>query len=417
MTSEYSPLDDVIDLRKYISLLLAKKWWIIAVTLVFALFGFGLTRVLPEKYQSTSIAAVTQTRNQLNFDPRIETIYDFSLNYQSYATLAESDSIILELFNSIADDISEIEDVPELRGLLDAEVRSDLILLNVQASDPVVAENVANLWVEIFVNQANRVYGSQDAEQITFFETQMADAQSQWNAASQSLVEFQARNRENILHNQLNALNGSMAELLYEQQSNQILLRDILGLISQLEALPANQPASQALQVSALLLQNRAYGTLSAEELSVNPLQVQVGTAETTLTIGDQILQLDALRRVVDDQLVDVIDQLAVLEPQITENQKLLQETITEKERLTQTESVSQETLLALSRKVDESRISSADTSGQVRLASYALPSREPVFPSTLLFTAAAGAVGFILAVVGVIFFSWWRLPKAPEQD
>jgi LPS O-antigen subunit length determinant protein (WzzB/FepE family) len=91
MTSEYSPLDDVIDLRKYISLLLAKKWWIIAATLVFALFGFGLTRVLPEKYQSTSIAAVTQTRNQLNFDPRIETIYDFSLNYQSYATLAESD--------------------------------------------------------------------------------------------------------------------------------------------------------------------------------------------------------------------------------------------------------------------------------------------------------------------------------------
>jgi len=56
-------MDDVIDLRKYLNILLDHKWLIIGFTLVSALLGFGFASLLPRKYEATSIVAITQSRN------------------------------------------------------------------------------------------------------------------------------------------------------------------------------------------------------------------------------------------------------------------------------------------------------------------------------------------------------------------
>ncbi len=423
MKYEYPPQDDIIDLRKYINLLLARKWWIIGIALLGALLAFGLASILPKQYQATSIAAVTKSRNELTFDPRIETITDASLNYQSFAALALSDTVVEELFKSLETLPPEITDPLSLRGLLSTEVNTDLILLSARNGDPVSAQTIANKWVEIFVHQANSVYSTMDSAQITFFEDQLNDAKEMLAQANAAMIEFQSRNRETILANQLSALQNSLGVYLDRQQSGEILLQDIRSLTEQLRAQQPDQPAAQSLLFSVLLLQNRAYaertpsiansGSSSSTTSQQNSqVQIQVSAADpNTPSVQGQIQQLAALEDVVQTQLDTFSAQITDLEPQIITIQQELEEALSEKDSLKREQGVAQETYTTLARKVEETRIASADTSGQVRLASYAIPDDDPVFPSRLLMTLIGGAAGFFLAVMAVLLLSWWWEP------
>jgi uncharacterized protein involved in exopolysaccharide biosynthesis len=430
MTYEYPPQDDIIDLRKYIKLLLARKWWILGIAFLGALLAFGFASLLTRQYQATSIAAVTKSRNEIQFDPRIETVTDASLNYQSFAALALSDSIVEELYQSLETLPPEISNPLDLRERLSTEVNTDLILLTAQNGDPISAQTIANQWVEIFVRQANSIYNTMDSSQITFFEQQFQDAKGVLDQTNSAMVEFQSRNRETILSNQLNALQTSLGVYLDRQQSSEILLQDIRSLTEQMEALQPDQPAAQSLLFSVLLLQNRAYaertpaiarsGTSSSvDSQDTTPVQIQVSAADPSApSVNEQIQLMAALEDVVQTQLDSLATLISDLEPQIIAIQQELEATLAEKDSLKREQSVAQETYTTLARKVEETRIAAADTSGQVRLASYAIPDDDPVSPRRLLMTLVGGAAGFFFAVVAVLLLSWWREPvQTPVEE
>lgn len=414
MTIEYLPQDDVIDLRKYLNILIANKWWLIGATLLFAVLGFGFATLLPSSYEATAIAAVTQARNQLRFDPRIETISEPDVNYQTFATLAVSDTVVKDLYDSLERLPRDVDSPQTLRKRLEARVQSDLVLLTVSTRDPELSELIANQWVELFVLKANQIYSTQDQSQIQFFDTQLADARQELDNANTAMVEFQARNRELILNDQLKALQNSLAVFLENQQSSQVLLRDIRSLVSQFESQPADEPATQSMQFSVLLLQNRAYSEVTLDGMTpANNLQVQLtNSLEGAPTVQNQVQQLEALENVIEEQLTNLNQQISDLEPQITNTQRELQVALAEKDDLTRNLNVAQETYTTLARKVEETRIASQDTSGAVRLASYSLANDEPAGIGRLIITAAAGAAGFFISVVVILMIAWWRTPE-----
>jgi uncharacterized protein involved in exopolysaccharide biosynthesis len=134
--------------------------------------------------------------------------------------------------------------------------------------------------------------------------------------------------------------------------------------------------------------------------------------------VQDQIVLLAALEDVVQSQIESLSDLISNLEPQITTTQQELEATLSEKDSLKREQSVAQETYTSLARKVEETRIAAADTSGQVRLASYAIPNDDPVFPSRLLMTLVGGIAGFFFAVITVLLLSWWQEPApAPASS
>jgi uncharacterized protein involved in exopolysaccharide biosynthesis len=406
MTTEYVPMDDVIDLRKYINILLKKIWWIIGFTVGFGLLGLALAFLLPNTYQATAIAAITQARNELRFDPRIQTVNEFDLNYQSFATLATSDTIIQELYESLGLDPEQVSSPQALRSSLEAEVRSDLIIFNVSDNDPVMAAEIANQWLDIFILTANQIYNTQSQGQILFFETQLTDASVELDQAQNALAEFESRNRESFYNNRLTALRSSLTTYTDRQQSLQILQRDLASLLSQLEAQPAGQPAPISVQYSVLLLQNRAYQDSSTSA----DVQVQItDNGENSPTIGAQIQQMQALVDVVNNQLEELDQLVSDLEPQIQETQMLLQQTLNEKDNLNQSLTIARSTYNTLANKVEEARIAAQDTSGQVRLASNALPPRKSSSPGLVLLVAAGAAFGFLLSTVGILLLAWWR--------
>lgn len=405
MTTESAPVDTIFDVRKYVHILVKNVWWIVAFTVGFAILGVVVALLFPDSYRATAIAAVTQARNELRFDPRIETVTDFDLNYQSFTTLATSDTIIQELYNSLNPDPEVFATPQELRDNLAAEVRSDLILFTASADDPEMAAEIVNEWLSIFVLSANQIYNTQNQDQILFFETQLADARSELDQSQELLADFEARNRESFFSNRLSALRDSLTTYTDRQQSLLILQRDLASLIDQLGAQPSSQPAPISVQYSVLQLQNRAY-----QDTSVADVQVQISdNGENSPTIGAQTQQLQALVEVVAGQLEELDSSITDLEPQIQETQMLLQQTVNEKENLTQNLSIARSTYNTLANKVEEARIAAQDTSGRVRPASTALPPIRSSAPGLALLLIAGAAIGFLLSTVGVLLLSWWR--------
>ena len=70
---EASSLEEEIDLRPYIEALIKGWKWIVGAGLIVAIAAFGMSSLLPSTYEATSLVAITETRQNIQFDPRIQT--------------------------------------------------------------------------------------------------------------------------------------------------------------------------------------------------------------------------------------------------------------------------------------------------------------------------------------------------------
>jgi uncharacterized protein involved in exopolysaccharide biosynthesis len=100
---------------------------------------------------------------------------------------------------------------------------------------------------------------------------------------------------------------------------------------------------------------------------------------------------------------------LAGLEPQLLLLQQQKQEAETKYNRLLRDQTVAGETYIALAHKVEEERITSADTNSGARLASEAAVPRKPVDRSRLVVAAIAVFAGLIVSSAIVFVFHWFQ--------
>ncbi len=402
-------MEETIDLRVYIAILL--KYWkeILGATLVAALVALVISFLLPPTYEATALITVAKPRYVMQFDPRIETLYNIQPAYKAYPELATSDEVLQELLARLNPRPEKVETLQALREMVQAKSGADpsVIRLTVRYRDPETAAHIANLWAEIFVRRANEIYGTEAQSQLQFYQQQLERAKAELTAAEEALVEFQARNRESVLQNQLNSYRQMQADYLTDQRQIAYIVQDIQGLREQLSRQPADQPATLADQLTALFLEIKAFNAHASA-----PIQLQVDSAATLSekSLPEQIAFLDDLVRVLERKSAEIDARLAELEPQILALQQELQQVRTEEDRLIRARDVARETYMTLARKVEEARIAAEDAStGEVRLASQAAPPEKPTSPRKLLNTAVAGVLGLMLAVFGAFGVEWWR--------
>lgn len=400
-------MEEEIDLRPYVELLLRNWVWIVGGAMLAAVVAFGLTSLIPPTYEATALVAVTEPRQRVQFDPRFETVDD-NRPLQAYPELATSDELLQNALTEMAPPLDDVTDLQQFRQMVEARSGSDpsLVRLTARYSDADGAARIVNTWAELFVAWANEIYGDQNGEQVDFFESQLEQAAAELKTAEQALIDFQAHNRVGIVNNQLNSLSELQAQYLKDQNSVVFLIQDIQGLRDQLATQSDGDSVTFADQLTALFLQIKAFNAQAA-----TPLQLQVSAAESFAdkNRGEQIAFLEGLVGTLESRSVQTEERLAELEPQILGLQQQKREMETESERLIRNRDVAQETYTALARKVEEERITSQDTSSGVRLASQAAVPVEPVGPRRLLNTVVAGGLGLMLGVFSVFIKGWWR--------
>lgn len=405
-------MEEEINLRQYVKTLIRYWKWIVGVAVIAAITALAVALVMPRTYKATALVIVTRPRYILQFDSRLQTVYNVQPAYKVYPELATSDGVLQALLNPSNNPSENIKTLQDLRGMLSAKVGADpsIVRLVASSSDPAQAAHMANAWAKVFVAWANEMYGDQDTEQVRFFESQLQRAQTELEAAEQALIEFEAQNPALLLKNQLDSSSRLQAEYLAEQRDIAHTIQDVQGLRNQLTEHPGGAPAL-ADQLTALFLQLKSFNAQANA-----PLQFQIPEvgAFSNQTAEEQVVWLDSLSKTLAAKSAEIDTQLVKLEPQILDLQQQLRAANTSEERLIRARDVARETYLTLARKVQEVRIASQDVGDPARLASEAAVPEQPAGPRKILIVTAAAALGLTLAVIGVFIIEWWREGTSP---
>jgi succinoglycan biosynthesis transport protein ExoP len=402
-------MEDEIDLRAYIEVLLRHWKWIAGLALAAAVVALVVSLLLPRTYQASSVVFVTQPRYQIQFDPRFDTQEGVPA-YKAFPTLATSDGILQSVVeNYVPSTESGIDEwtLNTLREMVEATSEGDpsLVVLRVTSQSPRDAAAIANLWADTLAKQGNELYGQGEGD-VVFFEAQVQQAQEALDQAETALVEFQARNQASIVSAQLDSLRQAQTDYLADQRAVTYIIQDIEGLHAQLAEQTSGQPLSLADSLTALFLQIKAF---NAEAYTPVQLQLQSSTDLSDKSIQEQIAFLDDLVTTLQAKSTENDNHLAELEPQILALQKQLQEIYMESDQLTRTRDLARDTYVTLTRKLDEARISAQETNGMLQAGSYASEPEEPVGPRRLLSVAMAGMLGLMVGVFGAFFLEFWR--------
>ena len=400
-------MDDVIDLRTYIGALLKHKYWIVGLALVAAAAGLIASLLSRPVYEATALVAVIAPSYTMQFDPRVQTTTDVSRPYKAYPALATSDGVLAALIDELGADLgSGTWTLTNLRKHLDAGNAADPSIVELQArfDDPARAATAANRWATLFVDRTNDLYG-QDLRDLSFFETQLAEAQAVQSRAEQDLIAFQARNQAAILQARLDSQQDTMQEYLTHTLSLRLIVQDARSLQERLSAQDLASRGSLGDDLASLLLE------LDALNRGSLPIQLQISGQQglTERTVGEQIAFLESLVKALEKKQATLESETKALEPSILQLQEKVQQASVEQDRLVTARSLAEETFVTLSRKAAEARIEAQNTVGDVRIASQAVAPSRPVSPRKALNTAIGGALGLIVGIAGALAIEYWQ--------
>ena len=402
--------EDYIDLRVYVRTLLRYWLLIVGAVILAAVTAFIVSSLMPPSYEAESVVLITEPRYLMRFEPRFETMQGWEPAYQAFPVLAASDAIlqgVVDAYTPTADAGIEAWTLKALKSMTEASSEGDpsLVALKVTSSSPADAAGIANAWAALLVQRGNAIYQNGDQD-VAFFEAQAAAAQTELSEIEKALVAFEGENEHAILNAQYQSLQRSQSDYLADQRMIAYLVQDLKGLQSQMAQQPGTQIASLADDLTTLYLQIKAFNA----DATV-PIQMQINTAESLSkkSVTEQIDDLMFLSETLETKSDEIDGRLEALEPQILALQGRLQAIETERARLTRRRDLTEETYMALARKLEEARIAAQEEGGILQVGSRAAVPETPTGPRRLLNTALAGVLGGMVAVGGVLILDWWQ--------
>jgi len=386
-------VDDEIDLRVYINVVL--RYWrlIVAIALLTAV-GAGVASILK------SISQV----------PQYEAVALVATDKEG---LAISETVLLQLQSSLAADLS----LDELRNMLSVETIDNtppIIQLKVRSDDPELAAEIANWWANLFVMATNEVKTIKQNElaklailteqakiteggQLAELRSLLGEYAPNEREAAEETINGLARNNNHILiQAQLNSLTAVYSDLLSQQHDITVITRDIQGFQALLASQPAEAPATLADSLTAILLQFKIFNDDSSkQENAPKDLMLQFSSAESLSdkTAGELLALLDELLLTIQEKSNKIKESLAQLESDIADTNTVLQ--------------------------VEQARMTSQFSSERVEIVSKAtVPQNEvPVNSRTLTNIALATVVGIMIGLGIAFFIEYWRQDPKPTEE
>lgn len=433
--------DDEIDLGQYLRVLFRHWPLVIGLAALGALAALGVSFVQPRLYEARAVVAVTKPQAVLNLQS--PGLPDLAPTTKALIALATSDDVLAALGASpaLASVPAEERTAGALREWLTAEAGADpsLLVLKVRARDPGEAAAVANAWADVVISRGREVYGL-DQGGAAYFEARLADADANLARAEASLAAFQARSELNVATARLNALLADERTYLAEKQSVARIAADVESLRKKLSAYRPDVQVAPADELTALLLQMRAYDSQAAATAGQATAPVQIGRDDSdrgspvaaVVVAGSQAnspvqLQVGGTGALSGRRAGELLDSLRSLSeglsarssgaqarldelvPQIKVLQGQVQQLKNEEDRLTLARDVARDTYQAVARKVQETQ----GVNNQVLVASRALPPDRPASSGRALMVAAAGLLGLIIGATAAFVVDWWRGERA----
>ena len=434
-------VEEEIDLREYIEVIVRRWRWIAGITLVAvitaAIVSFFLMAPI---YEAKAGVVIVKSKSEITFEPKYRTLseedlaragLDIKARRQALEALVKSSSVAAEVIAKLGPMLEpEERDASALLGMVETEMDGDLIGIKVRGKDPKKITAIANAWGEAYESYVNELYGGR-AQSPTNIQAQVAEAKKTYQQAEEALARFMGDNKIQSLAREIEAKQQALADYYATKQKLDRLIADARALREKLREGSASRPTANSLSI--LLLQANAFvastnlplqpftglpiqqPTDSFAQPSSNPppqpltslpLQLQLSLDEMAdwgSTVEEQLGDLDALISVLEARREEVGALIGEgsLQQEILKLQEQLEREQACQRELTQARDLAWETYQTLARKEAEVQVATQVRDTEVRFAVPAVEPKYPVAPKKKLNIAIAGVLGLMVGVFG----------------
>jgi succinoglycan biosynthesis transport protein ExoP len=419
-------MEEEIDLREYINVIVRRWKWILGITLVAvaaaAIVSFFLFAPV---YEAKAGVVIVKSRSEIAFEPKYRTLTeeelgslatDINARRKALEALVKSSSMAAEVIDKLGSTLDpEEREVEALLEMLETEANGDLISIKVKGEDPRKITAIANAWGEVYEEYVNGLYGGrpQSSEDI---QAQVAEAESSYKEAEEALARFMGDNQIDTLTREIGAKQNTLADYYSTKRQLDRLIADARALRDQSRQETSSSPTGTGNDLSLMLLQASAFTLLSPElsvqlQLAFDEMAALKTSAEEQVQVLDALLSILEVRR----EEVQLLISEGTLQQEILQLQEQLEREQARKQELTSARDLAWETYDTLARKEAEVGVASQVTDTEVRFAVPAVEPKKPVGPKRKLNIAIAGVLGLMVGVFGAFFIEF--LEGGGERD
>ena len=396
-------MEDEIDLRKYIDVLL-RHWKLIVSITVIAIFVTGLVSfLLPPTYEAKAAVLITKGRTQITFEPKYRTYFEEDITSQRKALVAlvKSSAVAIPVIKQLQDELAPTEQIVE--NILDkVQVRDqgDLIQILVRSTDPEKAAIIAGTWANCYESYVNSLYGGVSQSP--------GELQTQADAAKKEYEEKQKAWEDFVRDNRIDELT--------QQVADRELLCDIKSLREQIKAGSSSSASAAANSLALILLQSSAFATLPAERLPAERLPAERLPVELRVSLD----RLSALNVSTDDidALISTLEarsgvtrgqSISELRQEINQLRAELEQESANRLELETSRDIAWEAYTTVAGKVVEAEVAVRAQDAVVRVAEVAVVPEQPVAPRRVMNISIALVLGLVIGVFGAFGVEYFQ--------
>ena len=413
-------MEEEIDLREYIDVLIRRWKWILGITLT-ALVAAAVVSffILTPIYEAKAGVVIVKSRSEIAFEPKYRTLMeeDIASRRKALEALVKSSAVAAEVINASGSSLPpEERDVDALLDMVEISSNGDLISIKVRGKDPQRITAIANAWGQAYEEYVNGLYGSipQSPEDI---QPQVVEAEKNYKKAQEALAEFLGDNRIETLTKEIEDKKATLSDYYATKRQLDRLIADARALRDQLRQQGASSSMGTGNSLSIMLLQASAFTLLSPEL----PVQLQLAFDEQVgleSSAAEHAQSLDALLSILEarrEEVQSLINE-GTLQQEILQLQEQLEREQARQQELTQARDLAWETYQTLARKEAEVQVATQVTDTEVRFAVPAVEPKEPVAPKKMLNIASAGVLGLMVGVFGAFFIEFLESGEEGEE-
>lgn len=321
-------MEEEIDLREYIAVLIKYWRWIVGLSLLAAIAAFIAVSFVTPKYEAEARILILQSKTDITFEPKFQTEIDGLTNVRNdQQTLVSlvSNSDVAALVLQVSGDLlaSEKKTVSDLLKKVDATNEGDLISIKVRDKDAEVAARLANVWANSYESYVNKLYSDQKQSLLTEVEKQALDMEQTYRAVQQAWEQFVNDNHIATLEQEVEIKKTRVRELRQqntlieemplttfslEQSTRQATLsrkyqtldqldawqEDALTLRDQLNNSTASSAGDAGVMLAFVLLQSEVLANSASSPASSSTSVSSESTSETTSTTDVRLMNSDS---------------------------------------------------------------------------------------------------------------------------
>ena len=216
--------EEEIDLREYINVLLKRKG---VITLIFLIAVITATLVsffyLKPVYEASTILMISKPKYQVELEPKIQTQFTPEVSLATYESLIKDREIEEDVIKKLNLDQLPYElSSDDLQGMITIEALKDtnLIKMNLQASNPKLAKDVVNAWASLFVEKNKELNLKESKESQVFIEDQLKISKQNLYKTEEDIREFNEINK-------IDAMEIEIKEKVSKIMENESRLADV----------------------------------------------------------------------------------------------------------------------------------------------------------------------------------------------